>query len=105
MPLQPGQRSNSGWDVASAVMLGAINFNDADIKVKRAGLRSARATAGVRQRVGRGRGRPKAASVLSTRWRLGAVTTSTFIDISQTAAVHAFDHYLLPVHACISAYR
>ena len=30
------QRSNSGWDVASAVMPGAINFNDADIK--RAGL-------------------------------------------------------------------
>ena len=55
-------------------MPGAINFNDADIK--RAG-----ATAGVRQRVGRGRGRPKAASVLSARWRLGAVTYSTFIDI------------------------
>ena len=30
------QRSNSGWDVASTVMPGAINFNDADIK--RAGL-------------------------------------------------------------------
>jgi len=41
---------------------------------------SAGARAGVRQRVGRGRGRPKAASVLSARWRLGAV--NTFIDIS-----------------------
>jgi len=45
--------------------------------------RSASARAGVRQRVGRGRGRPKAASVLSACWRLGAVTTSTFIDISR----------------------
>jgi len=86
-------------------MPGAINFNDADIKVKRAGLRSARATADVRQRVGRGMDRPKAASVLSAHWRLGAVTISTFIDISQTAAVYAFDHYLLPVHSCIWAYR
>ena len=42
---------------------------------------SAGARAGVRQRVGRGRGRPKAASVLKARWRLGSVTT--FIDISR----------------------
>jgi len=45
--------------------------------------RSAGARAGVRQQVGRGRGRPKAASVLSARWRLGAVITGTFIDISR----------------------
>jgi len=32
--------------------------------------------------MGRGRGRPKAASVLSARWRLGVVTTGTFVDIS-----------------------
>ena len=38
--------------------------------------RSAGARAGVRQRVGRGRGRPKAVSVLSARWRLGAVSLS-----------------------------
>ena len=43
--------------------------------------RSAGARAGVRQRVRCGRGRPKAASGLRARWRLGAVTT--FIDISR----------------------
>ena len=54
---------------------GAINFNGRHQTCLSAGARS-----GVRQRVGRGRGRPKAASVLSARWRLGAV--NTFIDIS-----------------------
>jgi len=49
--------------------------------IKRADCPSASARANVRQRVGRGRGKPKAASMLSARWRLGAVTT--FIDTSR----------------------